>query len=82
VTLTPDLNTLVEQSPMHYTFKNRSMPTASIPSNRLLRTLLAACSKRLRGEAREKSTSGGVLTLVRWSETIERNEAYGSFSAG
>ena len=54
MTLTPDLNTLVEQSPMHYTFKNRSMPTAGIPSNRLLRTLLAACSKRLRGEAREK----------------------------
>ena len=55
MTLTPDINTLVEQSPMHDTFKNRSMPSAGIPSNRLLRTLLAACSKKLRGEACEKS---------------------------
>ena len=41
----------------------------------------AGCSKRLRGEAREKSTSGGVLNPVRCSEAIERNEAYEAFSA-
>jgi hypothetical protein len=39
-----------------------------------------AVQKDLRGEAREKSTSGGVLSAVRWSEAIERNEAYDSFS--
>jgi hypothetical protein len=41
--------------------------------------LLQAAQKRP-GEAREKSTSGGVLR-VRCSEAIERNEAYGPFSA-
>jgi hypothetical protein len=41
---------------------------------------LQAAQKGLRGEAREKLTSGGVLR-VRWSEAIERNEAYGPFSA-
>jgi hypothetical protein len=40
-----------------------------------------AAQKDLRGEAREKSTSGGVLYPVRWSEAIERNEAYEAFSA-
>jgi hypothetical protein len=34
--------------------------------------------KKPRGEAREKSTSGGVLS-VRRSEAIERNEACGLF---
>jgi hypothetical protein len=43
-----------------------------------VKKLLAGCSKRSRGEAREKSTSGGVLT-VRCSEAIERNEAYDLF---
>jgi hypothetical protein len=42
---------------------------------------LQAAQKDLRGEAREKSTSEGVLSPVRWSEAIERNEAYESFSA-
>jgi hypothetical protein len=41
---------------------------------------LAGCSKRPRGKAREKSPSGDVLN-VRCSEAIERNEAYGPFSA-
>ena len=36
--------------------------------------LLAGSSKRFRGEAREKSTSGGVLT-VRRSEAIERQRS-------
>jgi hypothetical protein len=47
----------------------------------MLSTLFAGCSKRLRGKAREKSTSAGVLWSVRWSEAIERNEAYEAFSA-
>jgi hypothetical protein len=46
-----------------------------------MKPLFAGCSKRLRDEAREKSTSGGVLK-VRRSEAIERNEAYEAFSAG
>jgi hypothetical protein len=41
---------------------------------------LQAAQKDPEGEAREKSTSGGVLA-VRCSEAVERNEAYGSFSA-
>ena len=45
------------------------------------KTLIAGCSKNLRCEAREKSTSGGVLFALRWSEAIERNEAYAVFSA-
>jgi hypothetical protein len=36
--------------------------------------------KGFRCEAREKSTSGGVLLAVRWSEAIERNEADEPFS--
>jgi hypothetical protein len=42
---------------------------------------LQAAQKDLRGEAREKSTSGGVLSRLRCSEPIERNEAYEAFSA-
>jgi hypothetical protein len=44
------------------------------------KTQFAGCSKNLRGEAREKSTSGGVLKST-WSEVIERNDAYEGFSA-
>jgi hypothetical protein len=40
----------------------------------VLKKPLAGCSKRSRGEAREKSTSGGVLT-VRRSEAIERQRS-------
>jgi len=42
---------------------------------------LQAAQKDLRGKAREKSTSGGVLVPVRCSEAIERNAAYEAFSA-
>jgi hypothetical protein len=47
----------------------------------LKNSLSQAAQKDLRGEARERSTSEGVLTSVRWSEAIERNEAYEAFSA-
>ena len=50
-------------------------------SRSLLKNSVQAAQKDLRGEAREKSTSGGVLKSVRWSEAIERNEAYEAFSA-
>ena len=43
-------------------------------TSRMLKKPLAGCSKRSRGEAREKSTSGGVLT-VRCSEAIERQRS-------
>jgi hypothetical protein len=46
----------------------------------VLKTLIAGCSKSLRGEACEKSTSAGVFTSG-GSEAIERNEAYEVFSA-
>jgi hypothetical protein len=45
------------------------------------RVWLQTAQKDLRGEARDRSTSGGVLRVVRGSEAIERNEAYESFSA-
>ena len=41
----------------------------------------AGRSKRSRGEARDKSTSGGVHRQYVDARRIERNEAYGSFSA-
>jgi hypothetical protein len=43
--------------------------------------VLQAVQKDLRGEAREKSTSGGVLFLYVDAKSVERNEAYESFSA-
>jgi hypothetical protein len=42
--------------------------------------LCQAGQKGFRCEAREKSTSVGVLSAVRWSEAIERNETYEPFS--
>src|SRR5215470_5724750 len=42
--------------------------------------LLADCSKRLRGEARERSMSGGVLVLYVDATSVECNEAYEAFS--
>jgi hypothetical protein len=41
---------------------------------------LQAAQKDPEARRAKKATSGGVLT-VRCSEAIERNEAYGSFSA-
>jgi hypothetical protein len=46
----------------------------------VLKNGLQAVQKGLRCEAREKSTSGGVLYAVRWSEALERNEAGEPFS--
>src|SRR4030095_933805 len=43
--------------------------------------LFAGCSKRCRGEAREKIEERRRTYTVRWSEAIERNEAYEAFSA-
>jgi hypothetical protein len=40
-----------------------------------------AAQKGFRCEARDRSTSGGVLNSVRWSEAIKRNEADEAFSA-
>jgi hypothetical protein len=45
---------------------------------RLLKTLFAGCSKELRGEAREKSTSGGVWQYVE-ARRLKRNEALDLF---
>jgi hypothetical protein len=63
-------------------------PTQSYFKSQLLKKpVFAGCSKRSRGEAREKSilrlSSGQArgVVIVRRSEVIERNEAYGSFSA-
>jgi len=42
---------------------------------------LQAAQKELRGEAREKSTSGGVLNQYVVARRLKRNEAYESFSA-
>jgi hypothetical protein len=60
---------------------------ASVDSYLFLRNLavaeklcLQAAQKDLRGKARERSTSEGTWA-VRWSEAIECNEAYESFSA-
>jgi hypothetical protein len=47
---------------------------------RLLKTRLQAAQKDLRGEAREHSASAGVIAGTS-EETMERNEAYESFSA-
>ena len=55
----------------------RFLDAARLRENHICR----AAQKDLRGEAREKSPSGGVLNQLRWSEAIERNEAYESFSA-
>jgi hypothetical protein len=41
-------------------FVGRATNSVKLPS--VAKSLLAGCSKGLRGEAREKSTSGGVLT--------------------
>jgi hypothetical protein len=38
-------------------------------------------SKRLQLQGARRSTSGGVLTVVRWSESGKRNEADEPFSA-
>jgi hypothetical protein len=46
----------------------------------LLKTLLQAAQKDLRGEARDRSTRAGVRCGTS-SAAIERNEAYESFSA-
>ena len=40
-----------------------------------------AAQKDLRGEARETSPMRMAYLTIRWSEAIERNEAYESFSA-
>ena len=42
---------------------------------------LQAAQKDSEARRAKQSTSGGVLAAVRWSEAIERNEAYESFSA-
>ena len=42
--------------------------------------MLSGWSKKSRCEAREKSTSAGVQSAVRWSEAIERNKVDGLFS--
>jgi hypothetical protein len=43
--------------------------------------VVQAAQKDLRGEAREKIGERRRTYPVRWSEPIERNEAYESFSA-
>ena len=55
--------------------------TSEVQSSRLLKTLIAGCSKRPRDEAREKSTSKGVPYRYVKAKSIERNEVYESFSA-
>ena len=58
--------------------KEKSIDSPAKPA--VAKNSFAGCSKRLRGEARENRRAEAYLT-VRCSESIERNEAYESFSA-
>jgi hypothetical protein len=65
-----------------FAFRVPSLALQSETQNSQPKTAAAqAAQKGLRGEAREESASEGVRKAVRWSETIERNEPYESFSA-
>jgi hypothetical protein len=59
-------------------YKDRAEYSLPHPASQKLG--LQAAQKVLRGQAREKSTSGGELLYVD-AKSIERNEAYESFSA-
>jgi hypothetical protein len=45
------------------------------------KTLVAGCSKRSQRRGARRSMSGGVLFLYVDAKSVERNEAYESFSA-
>jgi hypothetical protein len=49
--------------------------------NVINKNAVTGCSERLRSEARDKSTSGGVLAQHVDARRLKRNEAYEAFSA-
>jgi hypothetical protein len=51
------------------------------PIRRVKKTLLAGCSKRSQRRGARKIGERRRTSAVRWSEPIERNEAYEAFSA-